>query len=65
MMGFFFFLFQKSVIQILQKRHVLRDGILEVLLVDLMDTAVDDRLFNRLQALLAADNQFAERQDEV
>ena len=30
-----------------------------------MDTAVNDRLFNGLQALLAADDQFAERQDEV
>ena len=65
MMGFFFFLFQKSVIQILQKRHVLRDGILEVLLVDLMDTAVNNRFFDGLQAFLSADNEFTERQYEV
>ena len=65
MMGFLFLLGLQGIVEVLQKRHVFRNRVLEVLLVDLMDTAVDDRLFHRLQTFLAADNQFAERQDEI
>lgn len=65
MMGFLLLLLKECVVKVLQERHVLRHRILEILLVDLMDTAVNDRLFHRLQAFLAADYQLAERQDEV
>ena len=59
MVGFLFLLFQKGVVKILQKRHVLRSRIIKVALVNLMDTAVDDRLFHRLEAFLPADDQLA------
>ena len=65
MVGFLFLLLKQCVVKVLQKRHVLRRRILEILLVDLVDTAVDDRLFHRLKSFLSADHQLAERQDEV
>ena len=65
MVGFLLFLFQKGVVEILQKRHVLRLRVIEIALIDLMDTAVNDRLFHRLQAFLAADNQLAQGKDKV
>ena len=65
MVGFLFLLLKEGVVEVLQKRHVFRHRILEIFLVDLVYTTVDDRLFHRLQAFLAADHQLAERQDEV
>ena len=65
MVGFLFVLFQKCVIQVLQNRHILRNRIVEILLVDLMHTTVDNRLFDRLQAIFTAHNQLTEGQDEV
>ena len=62
---FLLILLHQLIVQILQNRHVLRTGIIEIRLINLMDTAVDDRLFDRLQSFLAADHQLAERQDEV
>ena len=60
MMGFLFLLGLQGVVEVLQKRHVLRNRVLEVLLINLMDTAVDDRFLHRLQAFLAAHDQFTE-----
>ena len=62
---FLLVLLHQFIVQILQDRHILRTGIIEIRLIDLMHTAVDDRLFDRLQSFLAADYQLAERQDEV
>ncbi len=42
-----------------------RGGILEILAVDHMNTAVNDRLFHRLQALFAAYHQFTQRKNKV
>ena len=65
MMGFLFLLGQQCIVEILQKRHVFRNWILEVLLVDLMNATVDDRLFYRLQAFFAAHDKLTQRQDEI
>ena len=43
----------------------LRLGIGKVVLIDHADAPVDDGLLNRLQAVLAADNQLAHGEDEV
>ncbi len=56
---------EEGIIQILEDRHVLRPGIVEILLVDVVHTAVDDRLLHRLQAFLPADDELAQGQDEV
>ena len=65
MVGFLFLLLKQCLIKILQKRHVLRPRIIEIALVNVMDTSVDDCLFHRLQAFLSADDQLAQRQDEI
>ena len=65
MVGFLFLLLKQCLIKILQKRHVLRPRIVEIALVNVMDTSVDDCLFHRLQAFLSADDQLAQRQDEI
>ena len=62
---FRFILRQQGVVQIFQQRHIFRDGILEILAIDHMDAAVNDRLFHRLQALFAAHHQFAQGQHKV
>ena len=54
MVGFLFVLLQKGIIQILKDRHILRGRIVEISLVDLMHTTVNNRLFDRLQAILTA-----------
>ena len=65
MAGFRFILRQQGVVQIFQQRHIFRGGILEILAIDHMDAAVNDRLFHWLQALLAAHHQFAQGKDKV
>ena len=65
MMGFLFFLLQKGFVEVLQKWHPLGAGVVEVAAVNLVNAAVDDRFFDRQQALLAADDQFAQREDAV
>ena len=65
MTGLFLLLDQQRFIQVLQYWHILRHGIFKILLVDLMDTAVNDRFLYGLQALLAAYHQFTQGQDEV
>ena len=65
MAGFRFILRQQGVVQIFQQRHIFRGGILEILAIDHMDAAVNDRLFHWLQALLAAHHQFAQGQHKV
>ena len=65
MVGFLFVLLQKGIIQILKDRHILRSRIVEISLIDLMHTTVDNRLFDRLQAVLTAHNQLTEGQDKI
>ena len=65
MAGFRFVLRQQCIVEVFQQRHIFRDGVLEILAVDHMDAAVNDRLFHRLQALFAADHQFAQGQHKV
>ena len=60
MAGFRFILRQQGVVQIFQQRHIFRGGILEILAIDHMDAAVNDRLFHRLQAFFASHHQFAQ-----
>ena len=60
-----FLLCQQRIVQILQNRHVFRHGVGQIIPVDHADTAVDDGLFHRLQALLAAYDQLAQGEDEV
>ena len=62
---FFFLLGQQEVVQILQYRHILRPGVIQVIMVDQPYTTVDDGFLDRLQALLAAHDQLAQRQNEV
>ena len=52
MAGFRFVLRQQGVVQIFQQRHIFWGGILEILAIDYMDAAVNDRLFHRLQPFL-------------
>ena len=60
-----FLLRQQRIVQILQDRHVFRHGVGQIIPVNHADTAVDDGLFHRLQALLAAYDQLAQGEDEV
>ena len=65
MARFRFVLRQQGVVQIFQQRHIFRGRILEILAVDHMNTAVNDRLFYRLQALFAAHHQLTQRKNKV
>ena len=65
MAGFRFILRQQGVVQIFQQRHIFWGGILEILAIDYMDAAVNDRLFHRLQPFFAAHHQFAQGQYKV
>ena len=64
-LGFLFFLLPEGIVKILQNGHILRLGIVEVVLVDQSHTAVNDRLFDRSKTVLTADDQFTKGQDEV
>lgn len=65
MTGFRFVLRQQRIVQIFQQRHIFRGGILKILAVDHMNTAVNDRLFYRLQTLFAAHHQLTQRKNKV
>ena len=58
-------LFQQFLIQVLQQRHIPAADPQRQLPVDQPHTAVNDRLFDGLQALLAAHDQLAQGQQEV
>ena len=62
---FLFVLRPQCVIQVLQNRHFLRRGVCKIIAVDHTDAAVDDGLFDRLQAVLPADDQFAQGQNKI
>ena len=63
--GLLFLLGKQGVVEVLQNGHILRGGMLKIVLVNLVDTAVNDRFLNGLQALLAADDQLAQGENEV
>ena len=65
MMGFFLVLFEKCVIQVLKDRHIFRNRIVKISLVNLMHTTVNNCLFNGLQAVLTSHDQLAEGKNEV
>ena len=58
-------LISQNVVEVFKDRHFLRFGVCKKLLIDHANTAVNDGLLNRLQAVLAADNQFTHGEDEV
>ena len=60
-----FLLPPQLVIQVLQNRHILRHRVAEIIPVHHAHTAVDDGLFHRHEAVLAAHDQLAEGEDEV
>ena len=51
--------------QVAQDGHILRSGVCEVGLVDLLHRPVDDRLFDGLQSRLAPHDELAEGKHEV
>ena len=61
----FLILRPQQVVQILQNGHILRARIVEVVLIHQPHTAVNDGFLHRLQSVLAAHNQFTQRQDKV
>ena len=58
-------LVSQNVVEVFENRHLLRNGIGKVVLIDHTDASVNDGLFNGLQAVLAANNQLAHGEDEV
>ena len=59
-LGLLLVLSAQQVVQILQNRHILRPGVVEIILVDQPHTAVDDGFLHRLQTFLTAHNQLAQ-----
>ena len=62
---FLFLLLSQGVVQILQNGYVLRLRVAQVGLVDDMHRTVDDGLFDGLQSVAPADDQLAQRQNEI
>ena len=62
---FLFVLRPQQVVKVLQNGHILWSGVIEILLIHQPHTTVDDGFLHRLQPLLAAHDQLAQRQDEV
>ena len=63
--GFLFRLLQKDSVQISQNRDILRLGLIEVSLIHHAHAAVDDGLFDGLEALSPADDKLAQGENEV
>ncbi len=61
----FLILHPQQVVQVLQNGHILRARIVEVVLIHQPHTAVNDGFLHRLQPVLAAHDQLAQRQDKV
>lgn len=56
---FLFVLPPQLVVEVFEYGHLFRLRVVQILAVDETDTAVNDGLFDRLQAVLAADNELA------
>ena len=61
----FFLLCPQQVVKVLQDRHILRAGVIEVSLIDQPHTAVNDGFLHRLQALFATHDQLTQGQDKI
>ena len=59
------FLLPQTVVQITKRRHILRLRVIQILLIDQRQAAVNDRLFFRLHAIPCAHNQFAQGKNKV
>ena len=55
----------QQVVEVLQDGHILRAGVIEIVLIDQPHTAVNDGFLYRLQSVLSTHDQLAQRQDEV
>ena len=64
-LGFFFLLLAQTVIEITEDGHILRLGIIEVVLIHHPHTAVNDGFLHRLQSVLTAHNQLTQGENEV
>ena len=58
-------LLPQTVVQITKRRHILRLRVVQILLVDQRQTAVNDRLFFRLHAIPCAHDKFAQGKNKV
>ena len=60
-----FLLLPQAVVQITERRHILRLRVVQIFLVDQRQAAVNDRLFLRLHAIPCAHDKFAQGKNEV
>ena len=63
--GLLLVLRSESVVEVLQDGHILRAGVVEIVLVHQPDTAVNDRLLHGLKAVLAAHYDIAEGEQKI
>ena len=59
------FLLPQAVVQITKRRHILRLRVIQILLVDQRQAAVNDRLFFRLHTIPCAHDKFAQGKNKV
>ena len=59
------FLTSQNVVEVFENRHLLRNGIGKVVLINHADTSVNDGLFDGLQTVLAAYDQLTHGEDKV
>ena len=59
------FLLPQAVVQITERWHIFRLRVIQILLVDQRQAAVNDRLFFRLHAIPCAHDKFAQGKNEV
>ena len=62
---FLFLLSAQLLIKVLQHRHIFWLGVIQVIPVDHAHTAVDDGFLDRLQAVLAADDQLTQTENKI
>ena len=62
---FLFLLPAQTVIQITKDGHILRLGVIEIILIHHPHTAVNDGFLHRLQSVLTAHNQLTQGENEV
>ena len=60
-----FLLLPQAVVQITERRHILRLRVVQILLIDQRQAAVNDRLFFRLHAIPCAHDKFAQGKNKV
>ena len=60
-----FLLLPQAVVQITERRHILRLRVVQIFLVDQRQAAVNDRLFFRLHAIPCAHDQLAQGKNKV